>query len=161
MAKPSGTLSKVNSALVSICSAVSWASPQMSDSAIVKQPAWAAPISSSAFAPGFVEMVPSPSCSPYAVQRRCHALPVLRPVRALLARVFLGPRPSLHCLLGRLPGSVRQLPRCIAEPAADHQTGPDQLCSAPGAHQKARIAAGLQQSSAEIAADRACADHEN
>jgi len=151
----------------------------MSDSAIVKQPAWAAPISSSAFAPGlsskrlakpygylssaplFVEMVPLPSCSPYAVQRRCHALPVLRPVRALLARVFLGPRPSLHCLLGRLPGSVRQLPRCIAEPAADHQTGPDQLCSAPGAHQKAHIAAGLQQSSAEIAADRACADHEN
>src|ERR1700757_33089 len=36
-----------------MCSAVSPASPKISDSAIVKQPAWAAPISSSGFVPGF------------------------------------------------------------------------------------------------------------
>src|ERR1700730_5199970 len=82
MAKPSPTLSNVTSALVSMCSAFSCASPKMSDSAIVKQPAWAAPISSSGFAPGFpskrlekpygylssaplfVEMVPLPSLMP-------------------------------------------------------------------------------------------------
>src|SRR5271163_2231785 len=82
MAKPSATLSSVTSALVSICSAFSWASPKMSDSAIVKQPAWAAPISSSGFVPGFpskrlakpygylssaplfVEMAPLPSLTP-------------------------------------------------------------------------------------------------
>src|SRR5271157_5919126 len=82
MAKPSPTLSNVTSALVSMCSALSWASPRMRDSAIVKQPAWAAPISSSGFVPGlpskrlakpygylssaplFVEMAPLPSLMP-------------------------------------------------------------------------------------------------
>src|SRR6266481_1235877 len=82
MAKPSPTLSRVTSALVSMCSAVSWASPKMSDSAIVKQPPWAAPISSSGLVPGlpskrlekpygyfssaplFVEMAPLPSLMP-------------------------------------------------------------------------------------------------
>jgi hypothetical protein len=33
---------------------------------------------------------------PYAAQRLGHASPDLRPVRALLIRVSLGPRPSLH-----------------------------------------------------------------
>ena len=33
---------------------------------------------------------------PYAIQRLCHACPGLRPARALLSRVPLGPRPSLH-----------------------------------------------------------------
>ena len=47
MAKPSPCFSSVTSALVSICSAVSLASPRISDSAMVKQAAWAAPISSS------------------------------------------------------------------------------------------------------------------
>src|SRR3954463_2505650 len=37
--------------------------------------------------------------------------PVLCPARALLARVPLGPRPSLHRLRRRSPGLVRWLPR--------------------------------------------------
>src|SRR5204863_304217 len=32
---------------------------------------------------------------PYAFQRLCHGSPVLRPARASLARIPLGPRPSL------------------------------------------------------------------
>ena len=52
MAKPSPTFSSVTSALVSICSAVSFASPRISDSAMVKQAACAAPISSSGLEPG-------------------------------------------------------------------------------------------------------------
>src|SRR3984885_7483837 len=52
MAKPSPCFSSVTSALVSICSAVSLASPRISDSAIVKQAACAAPISSSGLEPG-------------------------------------------------------------------------------------------------------------
>src|SRR5258706_6544201 len=47
---------------------------------------------------------------PYAFQRLCHAFPVLCPVRALLARVPLGPHPWLHRLRCRLPGFVRRLP---------------------------------------------------
>ena len=35
---------------------------------------------------------------PYAFQRLCHACPALRPARALLVRIPLGPRPSLHRL---------------------------------------------------------------
>jgi len=35
---------------------------------------------------------------PYAFQRLFHAYPVLRPARALLVRIPLGPRPSLHRL---------------------------------------------------------------
>jgi hypothetical protein len=35
---------------------------------------------------------------PYALQRLCHASLVLSPVRALLVRIPLGPRPSLHRL---------------------------------------------------------------
>src|SRR5207344_2912840 len=52
MAKPSPCFSSVTSALVSMCSAVSLASPRISDSAIVKQAACAAPISSSGLEPG-------------------------------------------------------------------------------------------------------------
>ena len=52
MAKPSPCFSSVTSALVSICSAVSLASPRISDSAMVKQAACAAPISSSGLVPG-------------------------------------------------------------------------------------------------------------
>src|SRR4051812_22259069 len=46
---------------------------------------------------------------PYAVQRLGHAFPVLRPARALLSRLPLGPRPWLHQLRARLPGFVRRL----------------------------------------------------
>src|SRR5438445_11522154 len=52
MAKPSATFSSVTSAVVSMCSAVSLASPRMSDRAIVKHPACAAPMSSSGLVPG-------------------------------------------------------------------------------------------------------------
>jgi hypothetical protein len=37
-----------------------------------------------------------PRSLPYAVQRLGHACPVLGPERALLARIPLGPCPSLH-----------------------------------------------------------------
>jgi hypothetical protein len=46
---------------------------------------------------------------PYAAQRLGHASPDLRPVRALLIRVSLGPRPSLHHLRHRKTGFVRRL----------------------------------------------------
>src|ERR1700686_5322723 len=46
---------------------------------------------------------------PYAAQRVGHANPDLRPVRALLIRVPLGPRPSLHRLRHRKTGFVRRL----------------------------------------------------
>ena len=45
----------------------------------------------------------------YAVQRLGHAHPALCPVRALLIRVPLGPRPWLHRLRSRSPGFVRRL----------------------------------------------------
>ena len=48
---------------------------------------------------------------PYTVQSRGHACPARGPARVGSSRVLLGPRPSLHRLLGRSPGSVRQLPR--------------------------------------------------
>src|ERR1700736_3894619 len=48
---------------------------------------------------------------PDALQRVCHAFPVLCPARALLARVRLGSCPSLHPLRRRLPGIVRRLLR--------------------------------------------------
>src|SRR5215471_12187077 len=50
-----------------------------------------------------------PCCLSYAVQRLGHANPALRPVRALLGHVPLGPRPWLHRLRSRLPGLVRRL----------------------------------------------------
>src|SRR6266478_4546868 len=45
-------------------------------------------------------LLPLPCCFSYAVQRLGHALPDLRPMRALPVRVPLGPRPLLHRLLG-------------------------------------------------------------
>ncbi|MCY1302810.1 hypothetical protein D9M70_524910 [compost metagenome] len=54
-------------------------------------------------------LLPQPCGFPYAIQRLGHASPALCPVRALLFRVPLGPRPWLHQLRHRLPGFVRQL----------------------------------------------------
>ena len=47
---------------------------------------------------------------PYTVQSRGHACPALRPARAGLSRVLLGPLPSLHQLRSRSPEAVRRLP---------------------------------------------------
>jgi hypothetical protein len=55
MEKPPSACSSVTLAVVSICSAVNLASPRISDSAMVKHPAWAAPSSSS----GLVPFLPS------------------------------------------------------------------------------------------------------
>jgi hypothetical protein len=52
-------------------------------------------------------LLPVPCGCPYAIQR--HAFPVLRPARALLVRVPLGPRPSLPRLRSRLPSLVRRV----------------------------------------------------
>ena len=54
-------------------------------------------------------LLPVPCGCPYTVQRLGHAFPVLRPARALLSRLPLGPRPWLHQLRARLPGFVRRL----------------------------------------------------
>src|SRR5690242_5182921 len=56
---------------------------------------------------------PLPCGLPYALQRLGHASPVLRPARALLARVPLGTRPSPHRLRARslATGVVRRLRR--------------------------------------------------
>ena len=58
---------------------------------------------------GELPLLPLPCGSPYAVQRLGHAHPALCPVRALLIRVPLGPRPWLHQLRSRSPGFVRRL----------------------------------------------------
>src|SRR5262245_21776291 len=100
-----------------------------------------------------------PCCLSYAVQRLGHANPALRPVRALLARVPLGPRPWLHRLRSRLPGLVRSqtsLDRASAAtaprlPATDHRPekaygrSKDLPVSAQGASVHARVSdhAGL------------------
>src|SRR5208282_2985658 len=58
------------------------------------------------------------SCScrlPYAVQSGGHARPARRPVRVGLARVPLGPLPSLPLLRPRLPGFVRRVLRYYGE----------------------------------------------
>lgn len=54
-------------------------------------------------------LLPLPCGVPYAVQRLGHARPGLRPVRALLIRVPLGPCPWLRHLRRRWPGFVRRL----------------------------------------------------
>jgi len=54
-------------------------------------------------------LLPVPCGCPDTVQRLGHAFPVLRPARALLSRVSLGPRPWLPRLRSRLPGLVRQV----------------------------------------------------
>src|SRR5271165_1386004 len=56
-------------------------------------------------------LLPQPCGLPYAVQRLCHACPDLRPARALLSRVPLGPRPSLHRLRHGRGRFVRRLHR--------------------------------------------------
>jgi len=55
-------------------------------------------------------LLPLPCGLPYAVQRLGHARPGLRPVRALLIRVPLGPCPLLRHLRCRWSGFVRRLP---------------------------------------------------
>src|SRR5215813_12906376 len=50
-------------------------------------------------------------CAPAPV----HVCPALRPERALLARIPLGPRPSLHRLRGGLLRFVRRLPSYYGE----------------------------------------------
>src|ERR1700760_4377408 len=55
-------------------------------------------------------LLPSLPCDlSYALQRLGHAFPVLRPARALLARVPLGPGPWLHRLRCLSSGVVRRL----------------------------------------------------
>jgi hypothetical protein len=58
---------------------------------------------------GELSLLPLPCGFPYAVQRLGHAHPALCPVRALLIRVPLGPRPWLRLLRSRSPGFVRRL----------------------------------------------------
>ena len=60
---------------------------------------------------GELLLLPLPCGFPHTVQLLGHAFPDLSPARALLARVPLGPRPSLHRLRRRFPGFVRQLRR--------------------------------------------------
>src|SRR5262249_21947111 len=64
-------------------------------------------------------LLPFPCNFPYAFQRLFHAYPILRPARALLVRIPLGPRPWLRrlrcdhprrCLPGRFIRFVRRLP---------------------------------------------------
>src|SRR5271170_564668 len=64
---------------------------------------------------GELSLLPLLCGFPYAVQRLCHAHPALCPVRALLIRVPLGPRPWLHRLRSRSPGFVRRLRGYSAE----------------------------------------------
>src|SRR5215475_3799220 len=63
---------------------------------------------------GELFLLPLPCGLTYTVQRLGHASPALRPVRALLIRVSLGPRPWLHRLRHRSPGFVRRLRRYYA-----------------------------------------------
>src|SRR5689334_14854108 len=55
-------------------------------------------------------LLPLPCYLPYAFQRLCHAYPVLRPARALLARIPLGPRPWLDRLRSGRLRLVHRLP---------------------------------------------------
>jgi len=55
-------------------------------------------------------LLPLPCGLPYAAQRLGHARPGLRPVRALLIRIPLGPCPLLRRLRRRWPGFVWRLP---------------------------------------------------
>jgi len=54
-------------------------------------------------------LLPLPCGVPYAAQRLGHTLPALRPERALLVRVPLGPRHSLHRLRGQSRASLLRL----------------------------------------------------
>src|SRR6266852_9900884 len=59
---------------------------------------------------GELLLLPLPCSLPYALQRLGHAHPVLRPARALLARISLGLRPWLHRLRSGSLRLVRRLP---------------------------------------------------
>ena len=59
-------------------------------------------------------LLPLPCRFSYAVQRLGHPSLALRPVRALLVSVSLGPRPWLHQLRCRSPGFVHRLHRYYA-----------------------------------------------
>src|SRR3984893_18982073 len=58
-------------------------------------------------------LLPLPCGLPYALQRLCHALPSLCPVRALLARVPLSPCPWLRRLRCGRDRFVRRLPSLL------------------------------------------------
>ena len=60
-------------------------------------------------------LLPLPRGLSYTGQRLGHAIPALRPERALLIRGSLGPRSSLHRLRRRSPGLVRRLRRYYSE----------------------------------------------
>ena len=62
---------------------------------------------------GELLLLPLPCGFPHTLQRLGHAFPDLRPAHAVLARVPLGPRLSLHRLRRRFPGLVRRL-RCYS-----------------------------------------------
>jgi len=70
-------------------------------------------------------LLPLPCGLPYALQRLCHALPSLCPVRALPARVPLGPRPWLHRLRCGRDRFVRRLHSYYGSYVA-----PDFMCAA-------------------------------
>src|SRR5580704_8865421 len=59
---------------------------------------------------GELLLLPLPCSLPYAFQRLGHAHPVLRPARALLARISLGLRPWLRRLRSGSLRLVRRLP---------------------------------------------------
>src|SRR5919106_6886932 len=73
--------------------------------------------------------LPSVPCGlPYALQRLGHACPVLRPARALLARIPLGRRPSSPCR-----------PRCCIGPGGRRPSPPPDLDQAgPGLYRTLR-----------------------
>src|SRR6476660_8609261 len=54
-------------------------------------------------------LLPLPCGLPYAIKLLDHTIPALCPECALLSRVSLGPRPSLHRLRHRTSGCVRRL----------------------------------------------------
>ena len=56
-------------------------------------------------------LLPVPGSFAHAGQRLGHSIPALRPVRALLVRVSLGPRPWLRQLRHQSPGFVHRLHR--------------------------------------------------
>jgi hypothetical protein len=56
-------------------------------------------------------LLPQPCGCPYALHTCGHAVPARCPERAWLARLSLGPAPSLHRLRRRSPVIVRRLPR--------------------------------------------------
>src|SRR5215471_1970594 len=85
-------------------------------------------------------LLPSLPCDlSYAFQRLGHAFPVLRPARALLARVPLGPGPWLHqlravvwrCSLASLllwPGLTSRAPYISGDGSSPSRCGPRSHC---------------------------------